>query len=396
MPADWQRATIFGSRAIAMDIKQSELLLALGCIEVHALHSAQKEMIETVRTLIHDQGASGAVNPDATKLVKAFLTGLTRIATSERANELLSAQRVAVVGSDLCNACAVGVDDGNVVFVFQGLLKAVLFVLEFSDIVHALDSSVKSGAAPVIVMQADLAGIVSDAYAGLYYYISSAEPLNRPGEGLPASEKAGLMIRFSRVLWFLLMHEIGHIQLGHLGSSILGGKSHPPALVCSEDLNVSKLQEFEADLYVCETLKESEQYALLSYVLAPLDMFASFERNLGPPKDTHPMAVNRLQNILSARRSFLDSASIAAAEEMIMRDHLSIDPIRMIQRNYAPRATREEAPVAIRQLQTLYAALPLADEATAEELDRAKLWDYTVGYFWQIHRDPTTDQHPSA
>jgi hypothetical protein len=364
---------------------RNELLVALGSLKIHALHSAEHEAIEALASHLESKGVAELVSPDGSDLLKAFLTGLSRVATKGDANLLLAAQQIAVVSVDLCNACAVKDGEDAVVFVFQGLLKAILFFLEFAHMVHELDASVKAGTAPQGIDHADMEILVSEAYASLYHYMGSAEPLIRPGEQIPAQEKASLMIRFSRVLWFLLMHEIGHIQLGHFGEGTLSSAtSTAPALICAENLNLSKLQEFEADLYVCNTLKDSEQYALLSYVMAPLDMFASFERNLMPSGDSHPMAVNRLQNILATRRPYLDELSITTTEEMIARNHLAIDPIRLLRQNYAPRTTKAQAVASMNELQQLFARLPQPASATDEEIDRARLWDYTVGYFWKV------------
>jgi hypothetical protein len=117
-------------------------------------------------------------------------------------------------------------------------------------------------------------------------------------------------------------------------------------------------------------------------------MFASFERNLTPSGDSHPMAVNRLQNILTTRRPYLDDLSIRIAEEMISRSHRAIDPIRLLRQNYAPQTTKAEAVVSMNQLQRLFACLAETVPATEEEADRARLWDYTVGYFWKVRFKP--------
>jgi hypothetical protein len=85
------------------------------------------------------RASGGWADPDGARLIKAFVVGLGRVATRRHANELLANQHLEVVRTDLCNAYAAQTDGGSVIFVFRGLVKAIMFVLELGDLVASLD-----------------------------------------------------------------------------------------------------------------------------------------------------------------------------------------------------------------------------------------------------------------
>ena len=73
---------------------------------------------------------------------------------------------------------------------------------------------------------------------------------------------------------------------------------------------------------------------------------------------------------------------------MIARSYRAIDPIRLLRQNYAPQTNKRDSVASMTELQRLFASLPEGASGTEEEVDRARLWDYTVGYFWKVRFKP--------
>lgn len=358
------------------------LLLAIESAGFGETCSHQRFMLEDLRGRCREGVSSGWADPDGAKLIKAFVVGLSRVATRQHANELLANQHVEVVRTDLCNAYVTQIDDDSVIFVFRGLIKAIMFVLEFGDIVASLDARLKTGQ-QCPYSPDELHVLVYEAYSSLYHYEASGEPLPRAGGILRPGEKRSLLIRFSRVIWFVLMHEIGHVQLGHLCPGTVKSSLPGPQLVVSENLNSDKLQEFEADLFLCETLADSEQYAVLSYVLAPLDLLASLERNLREGSETHPSAVNRLQHILTVRYSLLDDASRDLAAEVVSRNVATLKFQSGKGSASRVQVTLQQSRDALRKLKEFYEDVAeIADDPSEGDIRDAALWDFALSYFW--------------
>jgi hypothetical protein len=315
------------------------------------------------------------------KLLRSFISGLTRVATTQHANELVARQRLVVVKSDICNACAVQIEDDPVVLVFRGLVKALIFVVEFGEMVELIHKTLVVARSSRLRME-ELQDKAYAAYSLLYSYQAIRSPLPRPGDVLPPAVKREKLLTFSKVFWFIFMHEIGHIQLGHLRPGSVTSALTNTALVVPEALDDMKLKEFEADLFLCDSLTPTEQHRVLSYVTGPLDMLASLERNLGGDGESHPLAVNRMQHFLGSRRDSIDELSREVVVEMIARNVTAIQALKEFGSRFM-RTPVERSREALADLQHLYSeCLRSSPGASDEDVGDARLWDFFVSYFW--------------
>lgn len=228
--------------------------------------------------------------------------------------------RVFVLKTDLCNACAVAPPGREAaVMLHGGLIKAIIFHLELSELVYRLHGALEGDDPSVAVKTTETGSSLSllayGAASNLDHYAASGDGLPRLGTGLPDEAKDNMMLAFARALWFVAQHEVAHIRLGHLNHRT--GFVSPPALAVAEDLNTSKSQEFEADSYMADLLEGDQRFAVIEFLLTPLDLLASLERRLSLRSDTHPMALNRVAVLLDRVAGMVDAKKFADAKRMV-------------------------------------------------------------------------------
>jgi hypothetical protein len=302
------------------------------------------------------------------------------------------------VRHDVCNAAAVQLPGrAPAIVVFSGLLKAIMYVLELRLVVA--DIAKRSAGTPTESMaEADLMLAAYRAKASLAYFFDDGLPLVRIGGVLDADAKRGAMFSFTQALWFVLMHEFGHIKLGHLENRH-GPCPATPSLMLGEDLNQYKVQEFDADAYYLGTLRPESRLYALNYVLDVLTIYSFIENHLRQSNRTHPMAINRLQNIVSkygehADQFFIERARTVLENELRARD--SADRVREDRKllgkarleTFAAKAETDDSGL---RLMAVYAA---GKDASRQSDDQsaflAQLWDHFADRWW----DPAAPNVP--
>lgn len=125
-----------------------------------------------------------------------------------------------------------------------------------------------------------------------YRFYRYGEPL--PAFSAPLGEEArqNSAVALSGALTFLLLHELGHIVLGHLDDT-------PPRLTyCDmayvQDLSGYQLQEVEADQFALESLKPEVRMLGPYWMSQCLAYFVKFELISGIADEGHPLAINRI------------------------------------------------------------------------------------------------------
>jgi hypothetical protein len=226
---------------------------------------------------------------------------------------------VFVLKTDLCNACAVAPPGRDAaVMLHGGLIKAIIFHLELSELVYRLNGALETD--PMVAVRTTETGrslslLAYGAESNLDHYAASGHNLPRLGMGLPDEAKDNMMLAFARALWFIAQHEVGHIRLGHLSRRT--GFASPPALAVAENLNTSKSQEFEADNYMADLLEGDQRFAVIDYLLTPLTLLGALERRLSMRSDTHPMALNRMAVMLDRVATIVDAEKFTVAKQML-------------------------------------------------------------------------------
>ncbi|MEO1219812.1 MAG: hypothetical protein AAFY42_00485 [Pseudomonadota bacterium] len=115
------------------------------------------------------------------------------------------------------------------------------------------------------------------------------------GENISNSIATG----FNGALCFLLLHELGHIELGH---TRLSGHAEPltSPLLLDEAMSTERLQEFEADGFALGGITPRFRAGLISSLIHLFGGFAMLEAFTGALGARHPLSLNRLNRLAEA------------------------------------------------------------------------------------------------
>ena len=93
-------------------------------------------------------------------------------------------------------------------------------------------------------------------------------------------------------LLFLILHELGHIELGHLDSDH-GPRLTPLHGILEEENNHYKNQEQEADQFALDAIEERVRVFGSYWKSQALAFYSSYELVSGKRSESHPLALNR-------------------------------------------------------------------------------------------------------
>lgn len=99
-------------------------------------------------------------------------------------------------------------------------------------------------------------------------------------------------------LVFVLLHEIGHIELGHIGKTGVYSERQHFSLLEQEALSLSKENELAADNFAIRLLPKKSRVDFMPSLVFLLGAFAFLEVFSGNLDEKHPLAVNRLSSIV--------------------------------------------------------------------------------------------------
>jgi hypothetical protein len=125
----------------------------------------------------------------------------------------------------------------------------------------------------------------------------------------PAARK-NVELGYRTAILFALLHELGHIDLGHLEDGPLS-EVLPIALVEPETLSLYQQDELAADAYAIAHIAPAHRADIISSVMFLLGSFALLEAFMGGFSVSHPLTINRLGAIA-------DAAGLTADDRVIV------------------------------------------------------------------------------
>lgn len=227
---------------------------------------------------------------------------LRRIVTDEALTHL-DRVSIAAVPIPVSNALAVAVPGRSYILLFDGILNSVLAGLEMSHAISSMPAVLADTYPSRQYPDVSALSLVSVYFGGLLNrYSRWAEPLPNFRPLVNAERGQILTPGFQAAVWWLILHELGHLTLEH---TTVDGEAIRPSLdrlIVSEALSVSQLQELEADDFAFACLKPSYaglHNALINIALHPQMLADSLVSLRG---DEHPLTVNRLHRALELAR----------------------------------------------------------------------------------------------
>jgi hypothetical protein len=156
---------------------------------------------------------------------------------------------------------------------------------------------------------------LSFSSAGFAIMADSIETGRTPaaiGDILGLKARKNVKMGYLGAVLFILMHEVGHIHLGHL-DAVLGYSERPiRSLAIDEPIGDAQSNEFEADAFAYTSLRDEVRQDIISSVLFFLGPFAFLEAFAFPDGDSHPLAVNRAAHLGRLMDAGTDAASQVA------------------------------------------------------------------------------------
>ena len=97
--------------------------------------------------------------------------------------------------------------------------------------------------------------------------------------------------RINGGILFLILHELGHLERGHLHGRYNGPGHYSSAI--DEQLSLEKKQEHDADMFVVESLLPAYKGMATSWQMVAMNFFEQLEEITALQTDSHPLAINR-------------------------------------------------------------------------------------------------------
>lgn len=124
-----------------------------------------------------------------------------------------------------------------------------------------------------------------------YRFFRYGEALPYIRNMFPDSSLSWYRERINEGIMFLLLHELGHLECGHLEGKYTGPRHH--AAIIDEALSFEQKQEYDADKFARESLLPEYKGLCESWQLAAMNFFEQLEEITGIRANDHPLAINR-------------------------------------------------------------------------------------------------------
>lgn len=207
------------------------------------------------------------------------------------------------------NAVARQTKDGlPFIIIYDGLLQCFTYRASLYTLFHSVQRT--RGAKE----ECDLKTLMVQATSLAYWFYLSGEHVEFPNiHGVLGDEhRQQVQVAISSISAFVVMHEVGHIKLGHLSSSL-----PPLPQICSslefEESNQRKAMELEADTFALSSFKKEFMPGMAASVLMLFDLASDLEYVCLPRSGLYPLMSNRLQNLINVT---------GIADDPNYRDHI--------------------------------------------------------------------------
>ena len=219
-----------------------------------------------------------------------FLTDAARAALTE----------VELYGADFWYANALPtLEPRRRIIVFDGLQQLFVF---YADIIRVLDAlQIHRPNATAEIGNETMLEVDAFSLSAFSILSDSLTNLRQPiviHDMLGPKARAEVMSAYQLGMTFVLLHELGHIELGHVNLSTVRSERAHIGLAISEELDAFQRDELAADAYAFGLLPPRLRGEYLPSVMFLLGGFAFLESIAERRSTRHPLAANRLHALL--------------------------------------------------------------------------------------------------
>lgn len=276
-----------------------EIEATLNSLAVSGLTNARASDHARIRKRVATGDYADLHDTEGALAVRRFLDAARPI-WSESFRARLGGLQIEVLNPDIFHACAIQGESGPKVVIYRGFLKALAFFLELMATKSAIQSRLRRQFWAYQSRSLCTSSRVFSKLPLIFFVAGREADLPRPNSAMSREHSVELFHKFAGCLSFIVMHELGHIEFGHLSPNLEGPRITPPLLISPEEINRRKLEEFEADLFVLKGIAPEWSFSARGICAGVLGFLAFIEGRLPTASTTHPMSVNRLHNALNA------------------------------------------------------------------------------------------------
>ncbi|WP_343699662.1 hypothetical protein [Caulobacter sp.] len=185
------------------------------------------------------------------------------------------------------------------IVIFNGLIQQVHF---FADLITVLDGLIalrpetrvdpREGA----LLEAEAFSMAG--FSLLSAFLRTGQPLPPLHDMLGPGRRQNVKLGVAAAIAFALLHELSHVELGHLAGGARNDIGHM-ALLEPEHLSLYQAEELEADRHALELIEPHYRQDIQSSLIFLFGSYAFLEAFSGG-EESHPLAINRLAALADA------------------------------------------------------------------------------------------------
>jgi hypothetical protein len=216
-----------------------------------------------------------------------------------------------VVPEPLCNAGA-ELSPRHIVL-FDGLFQVLGYRIQLSLLLAEIRKHFDASAHKSGFTQEQFTSAAWHAQLLSLHFLEHPEPLPNFSDLFDERLHSLSSIAFGGSLLFIVLHELGHLELQHRVTAHGPMNGPPPVMACLEDFNFLKKQEYEADAFAFAALVPEARTALIVNVWYLMSLILDFESLAGRYNKSHPLAINRVARLNELSGALRDPALRASA-----------------------------------------------------------------------------------
>lgn len=205
---------------------------------------------------------------------------------------LLAECEIYVLPLPICIAYCEVIEGKNRIVIASGILDLIshsLFLAHFGNVVPDKYEAYFLLKFPKKLPLADL--LTNALFLLEYRFYSLGEPLPDLKPYIDDNQLAAIRTSMSGAVAFILLHELGHLQLGHVTRNTVRPVTIQPAI--PERLNTMQQQELEADQFVTDCLYDQAKPLATYWQHQAVAFYSQLELLSGMRSEDHPLAINR-------------------------------------------------------------------------------------------------------
>tara|TARA_R110002049_G_scaffold285233_1_gene466029 strand:- start:239 stop:1345 length:1107 start_codon:yes stop_codon:yes gene_type:complete len=283
-----------------------------------------------------DEWNDDALEP--TKLLARLVHRNIRKLVTPETQAQLARSEVFVVPVPFCGAFSEG---PQTIVIGSGFLDFLTANLYWGAVTHLLPENLSEIRHPKFPNESirDLIPVL--LLALLHLYLENGDPLPNYRALLGQNLDEQVQDSLAGSLTFVLLHELGHLILGHHGKYDQNIRFTDLPFQIPEDFSTYKTQEFEADNFARQAMVEDYRAIHMFWLRGALGPHFAMETMLSHRSETHPISINRLVHAQYTARDKVDRAAYLDELEFLTKQYQSLEAKNATLRNQGKLAALE-------------------------------------------------------